>query len=192
MSSMRGTIPLLISAVFTFVLRTQSFTAAHTQKPSQSSPTSVVQFVKVHGKGLEGNLEGDSPDRDVAVLLPPSYATAKNRRYPVVYMLHGFTDKMGRWFGQEKFWINLPEVVDRANASGAGENDCCNAGCLYALRGQHVLDFGNYWGLGKLHFIRTCCLYRRALPDAHPSGKSWTCRSFTRGIRSLAHRYAPS
>jgi S-formylglutathione hydrolase len=45
--------------------------------------------VKVHGKPLEGNLEGDSPDRDVSVYLPPSYATARNRRYPVVYLLHG-------------------------------------------------------------------------------------------------------
>jgi hypothetical protein len=32
--------------------------------------------IKVHGKSLEGNLEGDSPDRDVFVYLPPSYATS--------------------------------------------------------------------------------------------------------------------
>lgn len=30
--------------------------------------------IKVHGKALEGNLEGDSPDRDVFVYLPASYA----------------------------------------------------------------------------------------------------------------------
>jgi S-formylglutathione hydrolase len=30
--------------------------------------------IKVHGKSLEGNLEGDSPDRDVSIYLPPSYA----------------------------------------------------------------------------------------------------------------------
>ncbi|HSU31343.1 MAG TPA: hypothetical protein VLJ11_08905 [Bryobacteraceae bacterium] len=33
----------------------------------------TVQRIQVHGKGLEGNLEGDSPDRSVAVYLPPSY-----------------------------------------------------------------------------------------------------------------------
>jgi S-formylglutathione hydrolase len=27
--------------------------------------------IKVHGRSLEGNLEGDSPDRDVSVYLPP-------------------------------------------------------------------------------------------------------------------------
>ena len=39
--------------------------------------------IKVHGKSLEGNLEGDSPDRDVFVYLPPSYQTDPNRRYPL-------------------------------------------------------------------------------------------------------------
>jgi hypothetical protein len=34
-----------------------------------------VERVKVHGVALEGNLEGDSPDRDVSVYLPPSYRT---------------------------------------------------------------------------------------------------------------------
>jgi hypothetical protein len=31
-----------------------------------------IERIKVHGKPLEGNLEGNSPDRDVAVYLPPS------------------------------------------------------------------------------------------------------------------------
>ena len=44
----------------------------------------MVERIKVHGKSLEGNLEGDSPDRDVFVYLPPSYAMDQNRRYPVV------------------------------------------------------------------------------------------------------------
>jgi len=32
-----------------------------------------LERIKVHGKSLEGNLEGDSADRDVFVYLPPSY-----------------------------------------------------------------------------------------------------------------------
>jgi len=34
----------------------------------------TVEHIKVHGKALEGNLEGDAVDRDVFVVLPPSYA----------------------------------------------------------------------------------------------------------------------
>lgn len=58
-----------------------------------------LERVKVHGKSLEGNLEGDSPDRDVFVYLPPSYASSPNRRYPVVYTLHGYFLHAEQWVG---------------------------------------------------------------------------------------------
>jgi S-formylglutathione hydrolase len=77
----------------------------------------TVERVKVHGKSLEGNLEGDSPDRDVSVYLPPSYESDTSRRYPVVYMLHGYTDDDAKWFGLVKHWISLPAVVDQAFAN---------------------------------------------------------------------------
>jgi S-formylglutathione hydrolase FrmB len=80
----------------------------------------TVERIKVHGKSLEGNLDGDSPDRDVSIYLPPSYKTETRRRYPVVYMLHGFTDDDARWFGVGgvKHWINFPEVINKALADG--------------------------------------------------------------------------
>jgi S-formylglutathione hydrolase len=75
---------------------------------------STVERIKVHGKGLEGNLSGDSPDRDVTVYLPASYKTARNQRYPVIYMLHGFTDSDDKWMGLKQHWINLPQILDKA------------------------------------------------------------------------------
>ena len=50
----------------------------------------AVERITVHGKALEGNLEGDAVDRQVIVFMPPSYASDRNRRYPVVYALHGY------------------------------------------------------------------------------------------------------
>jgi S-formylglutathione hydrolase len=50
-----------------------------------------IERISVHGKSLEGNLEGDSPDRAVSVYLPPSYTSDQTRRFPVVYLLHGYT-----------------------------------------------------------------------------------------------------
>ncbi|MGA3020083.1 MAG: alpha/beta hydrolase-fold protein, partial [Bryobacteraceae bacterium] len=79
----------------------------------------AVERVKVHGKELEGNLEGDSPDREVLVYLPASYKTSGSRRYPVVYMLHGFTDDPDHWWGFIQHFVNLPEVLDRAFADGS-------------------------------------------------------------------------
>jgi len=52
--------------------------------------TGTVEKITVHGKALEGNLEGDSPDREATVYLPPSYAADQNRRFPVIYLLHGY------------------------------------------------------------------------------------------------------
>jgi len=86
--------------------------------PFASAQKGSIERVKVHSKFLEGNLEGDSPDRDVTIYLPPSYKSTMNKRYPVVYMLHGFTDNDEKWMGLVKHWINLPNVIDKALASG--------------------------------------------------------------------------
>jgi S-formylglutathione hydrolase FrmB len=76
-----------------------------------------LEKITVHGKSLEGNLEGDSADRDVFVYLPPSYASQPNRRYPVVYFLHGYG------IGAEPY-VNLmtvPQSAEAAVAAGAKE-----------------------------------------------------------------------
>jgi len=78
--------------------------------------------IKVHGASLEGNLSGDSADRDVSIYLPPSYGTSGARRYPVLYMLHGYTDSDERWFGlRGQHFINVPTAVDKAWAAGSAE-----------------------------------------------------------------------
>ncbi len=76
-----------------------------------------VEKIKVYGKSLEGNLEGDSPDRDVFVYLPPSYATSKTRRYPVVYLLHGYGLTGERWVS----FIGLPDAADQDIAAGTAK-----------------------------------------------------------------------
>ena len=76
-----------------------------------------VERLKVHGKSLEGNLEGNSVDREVMVFLPPGYATKKNRRYPVVYALHGYSIGAEQW-SQE---IHVPQTIEGAFAQGAQE-----------------------------------------------------------------------
>ena len=80
-----------------------------------------MDVVTVHGASLERNLAGDSPDRRVSVYLPPSYPTAKSRRYPVVYLLHGFTDTDDRWFGRVQHFVNVPAAADSAIGAGPHE-----------------------------------------------------------------------
>jgi enterochelin esterase-like enzyme len=74
----------------------------------------TVEHIKVHGKSLEGNLEKDSPDRDVFVYLPPDYATNTTKRYPVVYLLHGYGLTAERWMPFTK----MAEASDKNIAAG--------------------------------------------------------------------------
>src|SRR5438477_3576090 len=76
--------------------------------------TGTVDHVTVHGKALEGNLEGDSPDREVTIYLPPSYARDQTRRYPVVYLLHDFGSRDDMFTGKLG---NLTESADRLGAA---------------------------------------------------------------------------
>lgn len=99
---------LLAAAAATLWLQTSVRAASNGPK------SGTVEKIKVYGKSLEGNLEGDSPDRDVFVYLPPSYASEKNRRYPVVYFLHGYG------LNAETNWkfIAFPEGADKAMTDG--------------------------------------------------------------------------
>ena len=82
--------------------------------PKPTGPGAPGQLVKVHGKSLEGNLEGDAVDRDVVVVLPPSYAKSPHRRYPVLYFLHGF-GITGGWFSA---FMHVPETMLAASNKG--------------------------------------------------------------------------
>src|SRR4029077_13261843 len=81
-----------------------------------AKPVNVEQ-IKIHGASLEGNLEGEEVDRTALVFLPPSYATAKSRRYPVVYALHGYSIGAEQWSKE----IHVPQTIEGAFAQGAKE-----------------------------------------------------------------------
>jgi enterochelin esterase-like enzyme len=74
-----------------------------------------VERTQIHGTHLEGNLEGNATDRDVIVFLPPSYPDEPERRYPVVYALHGYSIGAEQW-SQE---IHVPQTIEGAFALGA-------------------------------------------------------------------------
>jgi S-formylglutathione hydrolase FrmB len=71
----------------------------------------------VFGASLEGNLEGDDPNRDVVIYLPPSYSKELARRFPVVYFLHGYSVRVDAYVGL----LRLQEAADRAIAAGGKE-----------------------------------------------------------------------
>jgi enterochelin esterase-like enzyme len=85
--------------------------------PVRGAKPVTVERVKVHGKALEGNLEGNAALRDTIVYLPPSYAWETSRRYPVVYALHGYSIGAEQWSRE----IHVPQTIEGAFAHGARE-----------------------------------------------------------------------
>ena len=86
---------------------------------SASAPVTLkgkLERIKIHGKSLEGNLLGETADPEVSIYLPPSYSTDRNRRYPVVYLLHGYTNTDLGYFGSDGRKLHL--IAERVFASG--------------------------------------------------------------------------
>lgn len=105
-----------ISVIFTAALFLVVSGMAMTQQPGQ------YQRIKVLGPSLQDNLSGDDALRDVSIYLPPSYANSPQRRYPVIYLLHGYTDSDSNWFGLNgDHFVNVPDAVDAAWQNGAAE-----------------------------------------------------------------------
>lgn len=80
------------------------------KEDGQAVKKGTVQHIKIHGKALEGNLEGETADPDVTIYLPPDYETSKKTRYPVIYLLHGYSGTDATWTGRI---ANVPEAMDR-------------------------------------------------------------------------------
>jgi len=92
---------------------------AMASRAADSGQAGHLERITVHGASLEGNLSGDSPDRQVSIYLPPGYEKSR-QRYPVLYLLHGFTDSDAKWFGLAgAHFVNVPKAVDAAVARGA-------------------------------------------------------------------------
>ncbi len=91
--------------------------ATNVPAPVPGARAVTLKWLKVHSPAIAGNLEGDSADRDVLVVLPPSYATSPTRRYPVIYALHGYSIGAAQWIKE----IHVPQTVEGAFANGARE-----------------------------------------------------------------------
>ena len=74
---------------------------------------------KIHSSALEKTATGESPDRDVAVYLPPGYDASPAKRYPVVYLLHGIGDTHETWLDDGGGdWSHIKSVMDKSIGEG--------------------------------------------------------------------------
>ena len=99
----------------------------------------IVERITIHGKALEGNLEGDAVDRDAFVFLPPGYNQNRTRRYPVVYALHGYSIGAEQWTHE----IHVPQTIEGAFAKGAHEMIVVLPDSKTGTQRLDVLEFGD-------------------------------------------------
>jgi S-formylglutathione hydrolase len=76
----------------------------------ESKARGTVVQIKVHSAALEHNHVGDSPDRNVSIYLPPDYNSG-SLRYPVLYLLHGYTADDRGWMNSS--YVGVPDIMDR-------------------------------------------------------------------------------
>jgi enterochelin esterase-like enzyme len=109
-SRMRGLLATAAVTVAASVAVAQPHAASRT---SQSAGQLV--FDTLHATSLERNRLGDSPNRALLVYLPPSYGHSPARRYPVIYLLHGYASSLGLW----QHFIPVRARMDSLVAAGA-------------------------------------------------------------------------
>jgi putative esterase len=67
---------------------------------------------------LRGNPLGDPAERPLWVYLPPGYDADPGRRYPVVYVIQGYTGHIAMWRNRSPYRQPFPETADAVFGAG--------------------------------------------------------------------------
>jgi enterochelin esterase-like enzyme len=157
------TAAMFVSAVAVAQVKTE------VPSPVPGAKPVTVQHIKIHGAALEGNLGGDAVDRDAIVFLPPGYFQHKDRRYPVVYALHGYSIGAEQWTHE----IHVPQTIEGAFALGAKpmivvlpDSKTVYGGSMYS-RSQTTGDFEEYVAKDVVSYIDA---HYRTIPNRKSRG----------------------
>jgi S-formylglutathione hydrolase FrmB len=90
---------------------------------------------------LRDNRLGDPSTRPIWIYTPPGYDDERDRRYPVVYVIQGFTGQVDMWWNRDAFRTSYPEAIDEAFASGdAPRTIVAFVDCWTSLGGSQYLN----------------------------------------------------
>lgn len=116
-SAERASLPILAAIVFCAVL-----SGCASQSRVATSAGSITEIV-IPAPALEGNLLGDPTEQRLSIYLPPGYSEAAEKRFPVLYLLHGFT-------GTNRTWLIDPTNPDNPPAAHPRDGGYQRAGFL--------------------------------------------------------------
>src|SRR5689334_10768743 len=81
-------------------------------RPWQSDFVGRYEHVTIEAAALKDNPLGDDWRRPLWVYLPPAYDAEPDRRFPVIYLIQGYTGTLGMWGNRSPFRPTVLELVD--------------------------------------------------------------------------------
>src|SRR5215510_9343489 len=88
---------------------------------------------------LRRNPLGDPHERPLWVYVPPGYEDSA-QRYPVIYVIQGFTGQVPMWGNRTAFRPSFPETADAVFATGAPACVVVYADAWTAYGGSQFVD----------------------------------------------------
>ncbi len=88
-----------------------SVSACFAQAAAGATAGRLVE-VKVPAPSLKGNLLSDPLEQNAVIYLPPSYNSSPTKRYPAVYLLHGFLSDLKAWTDGGYQGLRLDAAMD--------------------------------------------------------------------------------
>ena len=86
------------------------------------SQTGKIISETVHAKSLENAVTKGNPDSNLIVYLPPGYEKSNEKRYPVIYLLHGIGDTeetwLQAWTEKNDGFATIPDILDKGISDG--------------------------------------------------------------------------
>jgi len=103
--------------VLSFFFLIAHCSSAHPQAAAPASTSTLLERT-IPAPSLKGNLLGDPTQQKVYVYLPPGYDTTPTKRFPTLYLLHGFLSSSTVWVTGSYQGLNLQTLMDELIKSG--------------------------------------------------------------------------
>ena len=81
-------------------------------RPWTSDFAGRFEHATIDSAALRANPLGDAAERPLWVYLPPAYDADPAARYPVIYLIQGYTGTLGMWGNRSPFRPTVLELVD--------------------------------------------------------------------------------
>jgi len=124
----RAVVPILFSCVMIFL-------AGCTQTSNDDITPGKIVEIRIPAPSLAGNLLGDPTEQPLSIYLPPDYDASVDKRYPVLYLLHGFT-------GTNRTWMIDPDSRVNDPIPGAANGNYQHKGALQSGKLDSIIAAG--------------------------------------------------